>query len=143
MRPSLRRRLENKCRTSRLDTDKNKYLEQKQVVQDLICEAKLVYYHDKLLSADSKQQCRTLNTLLNNTAKLIPAHDSLSELTDRFADFFVDKINKSRRNLDLDRNLDSSPPIDHIDVANQSEIDSCVSIDDNVDVDMHAGIKGV
>ena len=139
----LRRRLENKWRKSRLDTDKNKYLEQKQVVQDLICEAKGVYYHDKLFSADSKQQFRTLNTLLNNTAKLLPAHDSLSELTDRFADFFVDKIHKIRQNLDLDSNLDGSPPIDHIDVANQSEIGSCVSIDDNVDVDMPAGMKGV
>ena len=139
----LRRRLENNWRKSRLDTDKNKYLEQKQVVQDLICEAKRVYYHDKLFSEDSKQQFRTLNTLLNNTAKLLPAHDSLSELTDRFADFFVDKIQKIRRNLDLDSNLDGSLPIDHIDVANRSEIGSCVSIDDKVDVDMPAGIKGV
>ena len=81
--------------------------------------------------------------MLNNTAKLLPAHDSLSELTDRFADFFVDKIHKIRQNLDLDSNLDGSPPIDHIDVANQSEIGSCVSIDDNVDVDMPAGMKGV
>ena len=114
----LRRRLENKWHKSRLDTDTNKYLEQKQVVQDLICEAIRVYYHDKLFSTNSKQQFRTSNTLLNNTAKLLPAHDSLSELTDRFADFFVDRIHKIRRNLDLDNNLDGSPPIGHIDVAN-------------------------
>ena len=139
----LRRRLENKWRKSRLDTDKNKYLEQKQVIQDLICEAKRVYNHDKLFSANSKQQFRTSNTLFNNTAKLLPAHDSLSELTDRFADFLVDKIHKIRRNLDLDNNLDGSPPIDHTDVVNQSEIDSCVSIDDNVYVDLPAGMKGV
>ena len=87
------------------------------------------YYHDKLFSADSKQQFRTLNTLLNNTTKLLPAHDSLSELTDRFADFFVYKIHKIRRNLDQVSNLDGSSPIDQIDVANQSEIDSCASID--------------
>ena len=80
---------------------------------------------------------------LINTAKLLSAHDSLSELTDRFADFVVDKIHKFRRNLDLGSNLDGSPLIDHIDVANRSENNSCATIDDNVVVDMPAGVKGV
>ena len=80
----LRRRLENKWHKRRLDTDNNEYLEQKQVGQELICEAKRVYYHDNLFSADRKQQLRTLNTLLNNTAELFHAYHSLSELTDKF-----------------------------------------------------------
>ena len=138
----MRRRLENKWRKSRLDTDKNKYLEQKQAVQDLICGAKREYFHDKLFSADSKQQFRTLNTLLNNTAKLLPSFDSLSDLADKFADFFVDKIHKIRRNLDLDSGLDGSPVTG---VTNQGGIDSCVSNDLNVIGNIHImsdGVKG-
>ena len=46
--------------------------------------------------------------LLNNATKLLPSCGSLSDLANRFAEFFVEKIEKIRRNLNVEIDLGGS-----------------------------------
>ncbi|XP_072039764.1 uncharacterized protein [Amphiura filiformis] len=126
-----RRRLENKWRKSRLNTDKDRYIVQKDIVEDLIVKAKSSYFHDKLFTANSKQQFATLNSLLNNNTKLLPVSDSECQLAERFADFFVDKIQTIRQNLDMESDLG---------VSNNVSIDGnnmCISDGADVTCNLH------
>ena len=61
----IRRRSENKWRKSRLEVDKQVFLEKKAEVDRLINQAKNDYFKNQLFSADSKKQFNGLSTLLN------------------------------------------------------------------------------
>ena len=58
----LRRRSENKWRKSRLEVDKQIFLEKKAEVDRLINQAKSEYFKNQLFSADSKKQFNVLST---------------------------------------------------------------------------------
>ena len=52
-------------------------------------------------SSDQKVLCSVVNKLLYRTSEAqLPVYDNLSELTNRFANIFVDKISNIRRTLD-------------------------------------------
>ncbi len=98
----VRRRWENTWRKSRLDADKQIFLEKKAEVDCLINQSKSDYFKDKLFNADSKKQFNILNTLLNYSSKLLPKTDSWGDLANRFASFFIEKVKKIRDNLDYE-----------------------------------------
>ncbi|XP_071498749.1 uncharacterized protein [Diadema antillarum] len=76
------------------------------------------YYREKLKSADVKNVFRVLNTLLNSSPAILPADmpSTCTSLPDRFATFFVKKVEKIRENLQL-RNEES-----HTDVCSSESI---------------------
>jgi hypothetical protein len=96
----IRRRSENKWRKSRLEVDKQIFLEKKAEVDRMINQAKSGYFKNQLFSAVSKKQFNVLNTLLNYSSKILPTTDSLGNLANRFASFFIEKVKKIRKNLD-------------------------------------------
>ena len=62
----------------------------------------------------SKVSFSVVNKLLHRTSEAqLPAYDNLSELTNRFANFFVDKISNIRSTLDSSpsASAESLPPV--------------------------------
>ena len=96
----IRRRSENKWRKSRLEVDKQIFLKNKAEVDRLINQAKSDFFKDQLFNADSKKRFNVLNTLLNYSSKILPKTDSLGDLANRFASFFIEKVKTIRVNLD-------------------------------------------
>jgi len=96
----LKRRCERKFRKSKLDTDRQKYLEQKIITDKVIQEAKADYFKGQLEGADAKTIFATLNGLLNKNARPLPDDDDPKALSEKFSKFFVDKIQKIRAKLD-------------------------------------------
>ena len=91
---NLRRKHERKWRKSRLDVHRELYVTQRNHVNDLIDKAKQDYYRGELEGADTKTVFKTVNKLLNKSAKTLPAHDSAKNLANEFATFFDDKVSK-------------------------------------------------
>ena len=76
----LRRKLERKWRKSHLDQDRSCYLDQVNLVNDMITRAKTSFFRVKISEANSKDLFGTVNNLLNISVKSLPVHDSASEL---------------------------------------------------------------
>lgn len=76
------------------------YIEQNKIVHDLIVASKTQYYKDTLNGANTKTIYRTLNSLLNKSSTILPSSSSGKALSNRFADFFTDKIDAIRDVLD-------------------------------------------
>ena len=112
-----RRRLEHKWLKSALTVDRLAYKDQCQVVNNLIIETKKAYYNNKVESAsgDQKSLFKIVNNMFHNTSEpQLPSHDSLDILVDRFADFFVTKINKIRHEIQLNNSCIYQPENDPI-----------------------------
>lgn len=75
------------------------YVNQCNIVNNLIQTSKEVYFNDELESADSKNMFSVLNRLLNKNVKSLPTCDSVSELSNSFAHFFINKVAKIRQEL--------------------------------------------
>ena len=94
-----RRRAERKWRKSKSELDRERYLEAKRNVNDLILSAKQAFFKDKLSSCTTKDVYRTINTL-NKNIQHLPYYDSAKELANQFSSYFVNKIVNIRNNLD-------------------------------------------
>ena len=81
-----------------------------------ILEAKQQYYANKLANANIKMVFQTVNSLLNNQEKPLPAHNDPKDLGNKFAQFFKNKISKIRE--ELETNL---AKVDHA----SNFVDSC------------------
>ena len=81
-----------------------------------ILEAKQQYYANKLANANTKMVFQTVNSLLNNQEKPLPAHNDPKDLGNKFAQFFKNKISKIRE--ELETNL---AKVDHA----SNFVDSC------------------
>ncbi|XP_071510967.1 uncharacterized protein [Diadema antillarum] len=113
-----RRKLERRWRKLQTPESRHQYLTQIHAVCRLIHKEKSKYYREKLKSADVKNVFRVLNTLLNRSPAILPADmpSTCTSLPDRFATFFVKKVEKIRENLQL-RNEES-----HTDVCSSGSI---------------------
>ena len=100
-------------------------------------EAKKTYYAEKLAEANNKSVFQVVNSLLNNQANPLPAHDSAKALADKFATFFVNKIKNIRKALDDDPErphasqfpdscADSCKPLAHFREVSQEEIEKLI-----------------
>ena len=94
-----RRKLERKWRKSKQENDHTAYIDQSNKVNNLIQSAKEIYYNEELKSADCKNTYSILNRLLNNNVKSLPNCDSMSELSNSFANFFINKVTRIRQEL--------------------------------------------
>ena len=61
--------------------------------------AKECYYNEQLVAADNKRVFQIVNKLINDGTKVPPSCDSHKQLSDSFAGFFRNKIDKIRGNL--------------------------------------------
>ncbi len=108
----LRRKYERKWRKTRSLEDREVYVEQKSLVNQLISKAKIEYYKIKLQFSNVKGIFQTVNALLNKNVKRLPTGLSTQMLSNTFVNFFKDKVDKIRRSLDamsssdVDVNLD-------------------------------------
>ena len=94
-----KRRLERIWNRSQNPVDKYLYLQQVHGFSKLIHTEKSRYYKEQLASGDIKTAFKVVNTLLNRTVTALPCTDSMKSLSDRFSNFFMDKIVKIRHNI--------------------------------------------
>ena len=122
-----KRKHERKWRRTGKDTDKNTYKTQCQTVNELINTTKTQFYSDKIQEhgKDQKALYRIANKLLSRQGEpTYPSHDSVEDLCNRFAQFFVDKIAKIRQNL---TSLESETDEQGIANINNPEIKSALA----------------
>ena len=99
----VKRQLERHWRQSGLSHDRLLYVDQCRKV-DSMCDDAYVKHIQTHISDNSKNTKELFNitkklTMRNATQKL-PAHDTLEELTETFADYFHDKVQRIRSNLE-------------------------------------------
>ena len=94
-----RRKLEKKWRNTRLEVDHQLYIEQNKLVNFMIDDSKKNHFKTKLDNADSKTVFKIVNTLLNKDNKTLPEHSSVKELSNDFALFFTEKVEKIHSSL--------------------------------------------
>ena len=97
-----RRKAERQWRKSKLSIHRQNFVEKKQIVNKLVDQAKKDYYSGRISDCanDQKQLFKIVNSLFHKSKETpLPSHESPEELADRFANFFVEKINKIRQQL--------------------------------------------
>ena len=62
--------------------------------------SKTDFYKNTLTGADSKTMYQTLNALLNKSASILPSTSSNGTLSNNFAKYFSEKVDKIRSELD-------------------------------------------
>ncbi len=101
-----RRQLERKYVRTRSAEDKTLHDEQCKVVSSMILEAKRVYYNSAIMENEKNQKdlFQIVERLLHRKGEpQLPSHDSPAELATRFAEYFTEKINIIRENLEQRR----------------------------------------
>lgn len=109
-----RRRLERRWRHTKLTVDREIFVAQKLLVNNMLYKAKANYYVNlvKSQSDNPKQLWTTINSLSGNTkSKVLPDHDNLSSLVNSFNLFFTGKVAQIRANIGI---------IDHPDNVNSA-----------------------
>ena len=96
-----KRRAERKYMKSHLEVDKQIYKEHCKSYKKLLDEAKKDHHKSSILESSTRDLFWTVNTLSNpNSERSLPSHDSEEELAERFADYFEQKINTIRSDID-------------------------------------------
>ncbi len=98
----LRRKYERKWRKSKLDVDRQLYVDQRELVNNMTDKAKQDYYKNELDGADSKSVFKTVNKLLNKNKKVLPVHSNASDLANEFGSFFANKVAKIYDGIESD-----------------------------------------
>jgi hypothetical protein len=97
-----RRRLERRWRHSKLTVDREIFVAQKLLVNNMLSEAKVNYYTNlvKSQSDNPKQLWATVNSLSgDNKSKVLPDYDNLSSLVNSFNLFFTGKVTQIRSKI--------------------------------------------
>ena len=116
----VRRQKERRMRYSQLAVDKQIYADQCKHVADLLLSSKQTYYTNEIMSnaGDQKSLFGVLNKLMHRRQEQpLPSHESLTDLANRFADFFEDKILHIRSNLEDQRKQLTTHELDVCDVV--------------------------
>ena len=98
-----KRRLEGRYRSTGTTADAVRFKDHCARYCRLLSVARESFYNSKILesSGDQKVLFSVVNKLLHRTSEAqLPVYDNLSELTNSFANFFVDKISMIRSTLD-------------------------------------------
>jgi len=96
-----KRKAERKYLKSHLEVDKQIYKEHCKSYKMLLDNAKKDYHKSSILESGTRDLFRTVNSLSNpNSERSLPSHDSEEELAERFADYFEQKINTIRSDID-------------------------------------------
>ena len=133
---SKRRKLECRWRRTRLTIDREIYVQQCNTVNTLILSSKKEFYSSFITEnkSDPRVLFSSFDKLVNRTSeKMLPHFKDPSELADRFADFFVEKISRLRTNLNngnensLPEQPHSVPRLSDFEPANSKELSMFVS----------------
>ena len=114
---NIRRKLERNWRRTRLPADRERYVYQNSVVNDMIASAKHTFYSSVIQenSGNSGLLFKTIEKLLHfNPVQRYPSGPNNCSLSESFAEYFSDKIVKIRKDLD---NVDGS--------LNDGQVTSC------------------
>ena len=95
-----RRRSERKWRKSHTENDHLTYIKSQREVSVAITEAKTNYYNAQLSDCNYKDMFKVVNTLLNNNKCHLPDSTSPVNLANEFQDFFVNKVDNIRSEVD-------------------------------------------
>ena len=115
----VRRRLERKWKKSNSAFDEQAYRSQKEHVNKLITDSKIMYFSDKCTNCNIKDMYAIINVLLNKTAQVLPDCDSNTKLADNFLSSFKDKVDTIRSNV-------SSHPDTNVIVPKQTSTVFCM-----------------
>ena len=97
-----KRRLERRYRNPGKTEDELRFKEQSARYCQLLSITRETFYNSKIVenAGDQKALFSVVNKLLHRTGETqLPAHDNLTDLTNRFADFFINKIRNIRCEL--------------------------------------------
>ena len=100
---NIRRKLERNWRRTRLFADRERYVFQNSVVNDMIAFAKLTFYSSVIQenSGNSGILFKTIEKLLHsNPVQRYPSGPNSRSLSESFVEYFSDKITKIRKDLD-------------------------------------------
>ena len=127
-------RLERKFLKSGLTVDKDLFQVQQDKVVQMIKTAKLDYWKNELLNADTKKMFSLVNGLNGVKCSPLPRCDSNKQLANAFCDFFVNKICRIREELDFinqpHNEIDSSicvEKLDHFATLTECELGSLIN----------------
>ena len=98
----FRRKLEHKWLKTKLEIDYDLFKQQCMAVNSLILDSKKTFYNDKIDSCDGDQKelFKIIDKIMHNYEEpKLPSHNSLDELVNKFADFFVTKISEIRKQV--------------------------------------------
>jgi hypothetical protein len=134
----LRRRYERMWYKTRLEVHHQMYTSQGARVVELIKQAKVTYYKDKLQSASPKDAFRYIHQLKDSQGKKLPCHQNAQDLADRFACFFTEKVATIRATLDSITNEQSQqhtaadrpthePPMFTLNTITQGDLSKIIS----------------
>ena len=98
----LKRKLENKHLSTNLIVDLEAYHEQRNVYNAKLLKTKQDYFRKEIsTAAKPSEKSKICNKLLNREKKVVlPTHDTAKELTERFINYFSDKIKTIRTDLE-------------------------------------------
>ena len=106
-----RRRLERRWRHSKLTVDREIFVAQKLLVNNILVNAKAKYYVSLVKSHcnNPRQLWATINSLSGHiTSKVLPDHENISSLVNDFNLFFTNKVTQIRANIGMADNTDKS-----------------------------------
>ena len=101
----LRRSLERKWRSNKIEIHRQIYRNQCRIVNNLIRNAKTKYYSNiiEVNCNDQKALFKFVSSLCKSTTTSpLPAHSTVSQLTETFNEYFREKIANIRKSLDAD-----------------------------------------
>ena len=99
---SIRRRLERRWRSNKSEDNRKRYIVQCYSVNKLVYQTKMTFYSTLIQENTSNQAVlfNTVDKMLNRKAQnKLPFYDNASCLANKFADFFVEKIQTLRNNI--------------------------------------------
>ncbi len=99
-----KRKLEKQMRRTGLVVHREMFKTAKLELRVLMEVSKSHFYNGKI--TDSKSMFKVVDTLLHRNSSMLPSHDSKQSLTDRFAEFFKNKIDMIRTGIDSEREGD-------------------------------------
>ena len=96
------RKLERKYNKTKLAVDKERLDNQRNIYNHLLTQAKQDYFKTKIETAEtSKDLYKVCDNLLNREQKsVLPSHDCVKDLADKFITYFNDKISNIRKDLE-------------------------------------------
>ena len=136
----LRRKLERKYKRTRSSVDKCTLQAQRNKYNRLLSDTKRDYFNAKITSAQSsKELYNVCNKLLNREqTSVLPTHDCAESLANKFVEYFNDKIEQIRNNLNSSLNkstdqvlsndkLFTGVPFDNFTVVSEDDVKKIIS----------------
>ena len=97
---SKRRRLERKWRSNKSEDNRKRYVDQCNTMNNLVYQTKMTFFCTLIQENTSNQAVLLVDKMLNRKAQnKLPSYNNASCLANKFADFFVEKIQTFKNNI--------------------------------------------